>query len=79
MDSKYVNILYNSGLTTLGVIGIGFGSRKLMRDSLGTPLTLQGNLKLGLISRVVKHYSELHGNYEVYSIHNSGKENIKRI
>ena len=46
---KYANIFYNSALTTLGVIGLGFVSRKVMKDSFGTPVTLQGSLKLGIL------------------------------
>ena len=31
MDDKIVNILYNSALTALGVVGIGYVSRKTQR------------------------------------------------
>ena len=61
MDNKYANIFYNSALTTRGVIGLGFVSRKVMKDSLGTPVTLQGSLKLGLIislTNILVNYME---------------------
>ena len=61
MDNKYANILYNSALTTGGVIGLGFISRKVMKDSLGTPVTFQESLKLGLLiglSNIIVNYME---------------------
>ena len=61
MDNKYTNMFYNSALTTLGALGIGFISRKVMRDSLGTPVTLQGSVKLGLViglSNILVNYME---------------------
>ena len=61
MDNKYANILYNSALTILGVLGIGFVSRKAMKDSLGTPVTLKGTVKLGLViglSNIIVNYME---------------------
>ena len=61
MDNKYANIFYNSALTTAGVIGLGFVSRKVMKDSFGTPVTLQGSLKLGLLislSNAIVNYME---------------------
>ena len=44
-----MNILYNSALTTLGVVGIHYVSRKAFKESLGTPVTLQGTIKLGMV------------------------------
>ena len=61
MDNKYTNILYNSALTALGVVGIGFISRKALKESLGTPVTLQGTIKLGLViglSNILVNYIE---------------------
>ena len=61
MDNKYANLIYNSALTTLGALGIGFISRKTMKDSLGTPVTLQGSIKLGLViglPNILVNYAE---------------------
>ena len=62
-----MNILYNSALTALGVVGIGYVSWKTFKESLGTPVTLQGTIKLS----VVIGLSNLLVNYEIHSSYNS--------
>ena len=60
MDNKYANI-YNYALTASGVVGIGFISSKALKEPLGTPVTLQGTIKLGLViglSNILVNYME---------------------
>ena len=40
--------LFNAALITSGVAAVGFVSKKTTGDSLGTPGTIKGTLKLGL-------------------------------
>ena len=44
-----MNILYSSALTASGVVGIGYVSQKVFKQSLGTPVTLQGTIKLSVV------------------------------
>ena len=44
MDNEYTNIFYSSALTMVGVMGLGFISRKTIKDPLGTPSTFMGSL-----------------------------------
>ena len=56
-----MNILYNSALRALGVVGIGYVSRKVFKKSLGTPVTLQGTIKLSMViglSNLLVNYLE---------------------
>ena len=56
-----MNILCNSARTALGVVGIGYVSRKAFTESLGTPVTLQATIKLGVViglSNLLVNYLE---------------------
>ena len=56
-----MNILYSSALTALGVVGIGYISRRAFKESLGTPVTLQGTIKLSVViglSNLLVNYLE---------------------
>ena len=59
-----MNILYSSALTALGVVGIGYVSRKTFKESLGTRVTLQGTIK---VSMVIESFGELPRNHEIHS------------
>ena len=45
---EYGEQLYEAALLTVGAVGVSFVSRKLTKDTLGVPMTLNGAAKLAL-------------------------------
>ena len=43
-----MNEAFDAGLITLGAVGVGFASKKVIKDGLGVPSTPVGVLKLAL-------------------------------
>ena len=57
-----MNKLYTAAVITAGVVGISYASKKVTKDSLGAPSTLNGAAKLvaaiGLSAVCVKVFQE---------------------
>ena len=47
-SKEYGAQLYNTAVLTVGAVGVSFVSRKLTKDTLGVPMTLNGSAKLAL-------------------------------
>ena len=45
---ELMNEAFDAGLITLGAVGVGFASRKVIKDGLGVPSTPTGVFKLAL-------------------------------
>ncbi len=45
---EYGAQLYDAAVLTVGAVGISYASRKLTKDTLGVPMTLNGAAKLAL-------------------------------
>ncbi len=45
---EYVEQLYDAAVLTAGAVGVSYASRKLTKDTLGVPMTLNGSAKLAL-------------------------------
>ena len=43
-----MNEAYDAGLITLGAVGVGFASKKILKDGLGVPLTPMSIAKLAV-------------------------------
>ena len=43
-----MNEAFDAGLVTLGVVGVGFASKKVFKDGLGVPSTPMGVAKLAV-------------------------------
>ena len=43
-----MNEAFDAGLITLGVVGVGFASKKVVKDGLGVPSTPVGVIRLAL-------------------------------
>ena len=44
--TEAMNKLYDSTLVTLGAVGVGMVTRKILKDGLSTPVSLMSTLKL---------------------------------
>ena len=47
-SKEYGAQLYNAAVLTVGAVGVSFASRKLTKDTLGVPMTLNGSAKPAL-------------------------------
>ncbi len=47
-SKEYGAQLYDAAVLTVGAVGVSFASRKLTKDTLGVPMTLNGSAKLAL-------------------------------
>ena len=45
---KLLNTAFDCGLNTMGAVGIGMASYKIVKDSLGVPMTKMAILKMAL-------------------------------
>ncbi len=45
---EYREQLYEAAVLTAGAVGVSYASRKLTKDTLGVPMTLNGSVKLAL-------------------------------
>ena len=45
---EYGEQLYEAAVLTAGAVGVSYASRKLTKDTLGVPMTLNGSVKLAL-------------------------------
>ncbi len=45
---EYGEQLYEAAVLTVGAVGVSYASRKLTKDTLGVPMTLNGYVKLAL-------------------------------
>ena len=47
-SKEYGEQLYEAAVLTVGAVGVSYVSRKLLKDTLGVPMTLSGSAKLAL-------------------------------
>ncbi len=47
-SKEYGAQLYDATVLTVGAVGVSFASRKLTKDTLGVPMTLNRSVKLAL-------------------------------
>ncbi len=45
---EYGEQLYEAAILTVGAVGVSIASKKLTKDTLGVPMTLNGAVKLAL-------------------------------
>ena len=45
---EYGEQLYDAAVLTVGAVAVSYASRKLTKDTLGVPMTLNGSVKLAL-------------------------------
>ncbi len=45
---EYGEQLYEAGVLTVGAVGVSYVIKKLTKDTLGVPMTLNGGIKLAL-------------------------------
>ena len=45
---EYGEQLYDAAVLTAGAVAVSYASRKLTKDTLGVPMTLNGSVKLAL-------------------------------
>ena len=47
-SKEYGEQLYDAAILTVGAVAISYASRKITKDTLGVPMTLNGSAKLAL-------------------------------